>query len=55
MKAKRKNLILSVGMAVFVFCGHSYATENPKYVFYFIGDGMANVQIHAAEAYRAAI
>ena len=23
----------------------------PKYIFYFIGDGMASVQIHAAEAY----
>ncbi len=27
----------------------------PKYVFYFIGDGMASVQIHAAEAYLAAL
>jgi len=27
----------------------------PKYIFYFIGDGMASVQIHAAEAYLAAI
>ncbi len=26
---------------------------NPKYIFYFIGDGMASVQIHAAEAYLA--
>ncbi|MGD9158425.1 MAG: alkaline phosphatase [Desulfobacteraceae bacterium] len=26
-----------------------------KYVFYFIGDGMANVQVHAAEAYLAAL
>jgi alkaline phosphatase len=28
---------------------------NLKYVFYFIGDGMANVQVHAAEAYLAAL
>ena len=34
--------------------GKSHA-ETPKYVFYFIGDGMANVQIHAAEAYLAAL
>ena len=27
----------------------------PKYIFYFIGDGMASVQIHAAEAYLAAL
>ncbi|MCG8550525.1 MAG: alkaline phosphatase, partial [Desulfobacterales bacterium] len=26
---------------------------NPKYIFYFIGDGMASVQIHAAESYLA--
>ena len=31
------------------------ASTGPKYVFYFIGDGMANVQIHAAEAYLAAL
>ncbi len=27
----------------------------PKYVFYFIGDGMASPQIHATEAYLAAV
>jgi alkaline phosphatase len=27
----------------------------PKYIFYFIGDGMASVQIHAAEAYLASL
>nr|WP_319490355.1 alkaline phosphatase [uncultured Desulfobacter sp.] len=27
--------------------------SSPKYIFYFIGDGMASVQIHAAEAYLA--
>ena len=32
----------------------SYA-GTPKYIFYFIGDGMASVQIHAAEAYLAAL
>lgn len=30
-------------------------SPSPKYVFYFIGDGMASVQIHAAEAYLAAL
>jgi alkaline phosphatase len=29
--------------------------DGPKYIFYFIGDGMASVQIHAAEAYLAAL
>ena len=27
----------------------------PKYIFYFIGDGMASAQIHAAEAYRESL
>lgn len=30
-------------------------TKSLKYVFFFIGDGMANVQVHATEAYRAAL
>ena len=30
-------------------------SSGPKYIFYFIGDGMANVQIHAAEAYLASL
>ena len=34
--------------------GRSHA-GTPKYIFYFIGDGMASVQIHAAEAYLAAL
>ena len=29
--------------------------SGPKYVFYFIGDGMASIQVHAAEAYLAAL
>ena len=32
--------------------GH-YFGKRPKYVFYFIGDGMAMPQVHAAEAYLA--
>ena len=28
--------------------------RNPKYVIFLIGDGMGNVQMHAAEAFRAA-
>ncbi len=30
-------------------------TGEPKYVFYFIGDGMSFVQVHAAEAYLGAV
>ncbi|WP_319523795.1 alkaline phosphatase [uncultured Desulfosarcina sp.] len=35
--------------------GNTHSGNLPKYVFYFIGDGMANVQVHAAEAYLAAL
>lgn len=34
--------------------GHQ-CSSGPKYVFYFIGDGMASPQIHATEAYLAAL
>ena len=33
----------------------SSAKDEVKYVFYFIGDGMGPVQIHATEAYKAAM
>jgi alkaline phosphatase len=37
-------------------CDYYYGSSpDAKYVFYFIGDGMANVQVHAAEAYLAAV
>jgi alkaline phosphatase len=32
-----------------------YHGKGPKYIFYFIGDGMASPQIHATEAYLAAL
>ncbi len=36
--------------------GSSIPAQNEvKYIFYFIGDGMATVQIHAAEAYLASL
>lgn len=34
--------------------GHNYF-NGPKYIFFFIGDGMASPQIHATEAYLAAM
>lgn len=58
MKGKSKYLIhlfFALTLTVFGSMGNGFASENAKYVFYFIGDGMANAQIHAAEAYRAAI
>ena len=44
--------------ALLILIGVTSTTSHagaPKYIFYFIGDGMANVQIHAAEAYLAAL
>ncbi|GAB0148810.1 alkaline phosphatase [Marichromatium sp. PS1] len=35
--------------------GAAGASAAPKYVFYFIGDGMASPQIHATEAYLGAL
>ncbi|EFK08922.1 alkaline phosphatase family protein [delta proteobacterium NaphS2] len=44
--------------ALLILLGVTSTTSHagtPKYIFYFIGDGMANVQVHAAEAYLAAL
>ncbi|MDY6830573.1 MAG: alkaline phosphatase [Thermodesulfobacteriota bacterium] len=35
--------------------GHDFSPFQAKYVFYFIGDGMASPQIHATEAYLASL
>ncbi len=43
---------LAIGL-LFLSCERSH--HKAKYVFYFIGDGMGQVQINAAEAYLAAI
>jgi len=63
MKMKRLfttavSTLLCVALAAPVaFAGPRVKKSKPtlKYVFYFIGDGMANVQMHAAEAYLAAL
>jgi alkaline phosphatase len=57
LKLKFKLYCFSVFALMMLFCAataKSHAAA-PKYVFYFIGDGMASVQIHAAEAYLAAL
>ena len=46
---------LFVNLAFFGIANSESHANSPRYIFYFIGDGMANVQIHAAEAYLAAI
>ena len=50
---------LSIGFVFSLFACAMYPSEpaaevEPLYVFFFIGDGMASAQIHAAEAYLAA-
>jgi alkaline phosphatase len=53
MKLKR-NLAIMITMALMmlIFATSAMAKE-PKYVFFFLGDGMSNSQIQAAEAYLA--
>ena len=64
-KMKRWNisLVFLVGIAVtgfHVWAGPGdtlieYKSNNPKYIFYFIGDGMSFPQVHAAEAYVSSL
>ncbi|AQQ71088.1 Alkaline phosphatase 4 precursor [Limihaloglobus sulfuriphilus] len=57
MKKKTLLSIMIILMVVFtstnVEARRTRPTQGPKYVFYFIGDGMALPQIHATEAYLA--
>ncbi len=59
---RKLNVIFAIIFLSFIIgaCSHVCKTmpsepKRLKYVFYFIGDGMAGVQVHATEAYRAAI
>lgn len=57
---KNKNMIAIVSIVAALFCSISFADSGegfkvPKYVFYFIGDGMATPQVHATEAYLASL
>jgi alkaline phosphatase len=55
MKLKR-NLAMMITMALMVlFLATSAMAKQPKYIFFFLGDGMANSQIQAAEAYLTTI
>ncbi len=48
------NLIKSIALTAMVTCMASSAyAAAPKYVFFFLGDGMSNSQIQATEAYLA--
>ena len=63
MRIQRKDRITLLGnmfmmvLALILFLGTSAATAgaNPKYVFLFIGDGMAIAQVHSAEIYLSSI
>ncbi len=51
-------VLLCAGTANAKGWGHGFGwwrSDGPKYVFLFIGDGMASPQIHATEAYLAAL
>lgn len=45
---------LTIVLAVLAICVSAFA-QQPKYVFYFIGDGMGVNQVNAAEFYQAAV
>jgi alkaline phosphatase len=47
----RKNLAVIVFAVVLAFVTTAAGAAEPKYVFFFLGDGMANSQIQATEAY----
>ena len=55
MKRKLMNQIMTVGCAGALTLATMTAEAAPKYVFFFLGDGMANSQIQATEAYLATV
>ena len=48
---KLRKVMTSIVLTVLVALMASAAYAAPKYVFFFLGDGMANSQIQATEAY----
>ncbi len=50
MKFSRNSLIPLMTVVMMLIATSAFA-KTPKYVFFFLGDGMANAQIQAAEAY----
>lgn len=50
-RMKGRNLICSAAFAVVTLTATVALAEMPKYVFFFVGDGMSNAQIQATEAY----
>ncbi|MBN2403343.1 MAG: alkaline phosphatase [Spirochaetes bacterium] len=50
---KRKILFRLIMVGVLIVCSANmvFAGGSPKYIFFFLGDGMANAQVQATEAY----
>jgi alkaline phosphatase len=46
-----RKLICTAAFAVVTFVSSAAMADMPKYVFFFLGDGMSNAQIQATEAY----
>jgi alkaline phosphatase len=55
MKLKRNLAMMITTALMMLFLATSAMAKQPKYVFFFLGDGMANSQIQAAEAYLTTI
>ncbi|MFB1488324.1 MULTISPECIES: alkaline phosphatase [unclassified Thiocapsa] len=52
---KPRNLILNLSATALLVAATSASAALPKYVFFFLGDGMANAQVQATEAYLTTI
>ncbi|MEM5787502.1 MAG: alkaline phosphatase [Syntrophobacteraceae bacterium] len=48
---KRKNLVIMLAVSAIIFISTAAGAAQPKYVFFFLGDGMSSTQIQATEAY----
>ncbi|MBN2332164.1 MAG: alkaline phosphatase [Deltaproteobacteria bacterium] len=51
----KKNLITSIVVSAFLFSASMAGAAQLKYVFFFLGDGMANSHIQATEAYLTTV
>ena len=48
---KMQHLARSAAMAAVLLSATAAMADMPKYVFFFVGDGMSSAQIQATEAY----
>jgi alkaline phosphatase len=53
MKGRKR--ILTLVMGLMMITASMARADMPKYVFFFLGDGMSNAQIQATEAYLTTI